>query len=76
MILTELNFFSCRVYSSCAKGDGGPWTHDMIVEGHSADHNGWSYIVRITKTGRLITFNTRFIQKTPIMTEQYLRKQI
>ena len=29
----------------------------MIVQGHSADHNGWSYIVRITKTGRLITFN-------------------
>ena len=51
---------------------GGPWMLDVIVEGNSADHNGWLCIVRMTKICRLITHNTRHIWKTPIMREQYL----
>ena len=68
-----LSFFSCGVYSSCAKG--GWWTLGLIVEGNSADHSGWSNEVMVTKTRRLITYNKRHIQKAPI-TEQYLREQI
>ena len=47
--------------------DGGPWTHDMILEGNSTDHNRQSYIVRVTKIGRLIMYNTRDIHMTPTM---------
>ena len=42
--------------------------------GQNIDHNGHSYIVRITKMGRLITHNTRHIQKTPITTELFFRE--
>ena len=37
--------------------DVGPWVHGVIVEVNSTDHNGWSYIVRVTKLGMLITWN-------------------
>ena len=55
--------------------DDGLWTHGVIVEGNSEDHNEQTYKVRVTKTGRLITHNTRHLQKTPVATEQYLRQQ-
>ena len=42
----------------------------MIVEDKSTDHNGHSYIMRETKMDRMITCNTRVIQKTQIMAEQ------
>ena len=32
--------------------------HGVIMEGNSADHNEASYIVSMTKTGRLIIWNT------------------
>ena len=33
----------------------------MIVEANSTNHNGWSYIVRVMKIGRIIRCNTRHI---------------
>ena len=43
----------------------------VIVEGKSADHK-----VRVTKTCRPRTHNTRHIWKTPIMRQHYVRKQM
>ena len=42
---------------------------EVIVDGNNTDHNGSSYIVRVTKMGRLITCSSKHIMKTPIMTE-------
>ena len=47
----------------------------MIIVGNNIDHNGQSYTVRVTKTGRLIAQHMTHL-KTPIMTEKYLRQQI
>ena len=41
--------------------DGGSWMHGMVVEGTSIDQNRQSYIVRVTKMGRLITLYARHI---------------
>ena len=56
--------------------DGGKWIHGVIVEVNSTDHNGWSYIVRVMKMGRIITYNTRHICKTLLSVKQYLWEQI
>ena len=39
------------------------------------DHQEQSYIIRVMKTGRLITCNKRHICSIPITTEQYLWEQ-
>ena len=46
--------------------------HRVIEEANSTDHNGWSYIIRVMKTGRLIMCHTMHICRTPVTTEQYL----
>ena len=56
--------------------DGGPWMHGVIKEAINSDHNGRFFIIRVTKTGRLIMQNTRHICSTPITTEQYLLEHI
>ena len=56
--------------------NGGPRTHRKITEVKSRDHNGHSYIIRVTKMGRLITCNMRHIHRTLITMEQYLQEQI
>ena len=56
--------------------DHGPWKHWMIVESNSADHSKKSYKIRVIKTGRVMIVNTRQIQQTLTMTEQYLREQM
>ena len=33
------------------RDDGWPWMHGMIAESNSTNHNGWSYKVRVIKTG-------------------------
>ena len=55
--------------------NGGPWMHRIIKQLDNNDHNGRFYIVRVTKTGRLIMHNTMPICNTPISTEQYVWEQ-
>ena len=52
--------------------DGGSWMHRVIEEASSSEHNQRSYIVRVMKTDRLMTWNTRYLHNTPITTQQYL----
>ena len=47
--------------------DGRPWMQGVIAETNSTDTNGQSYVIRVTKIGKLITCNTRYICKTLIM---------
>ena len=63
-----------RVAIQCE--DCGPWTHGTVEKANGTDQQGLSYIIRVTKTGRLTTQNMRYICSTPIGTEQYLWKQI
>ena len=56
--------------------DGGPWMHGVIKGTNNSYHNWRSYIVRVTKTGRLIILNTRHIGNTTITIEQHLWEQI
>ena len=56
--------------------DGKPWMHRVIKEPNSSDHRRRSYIIRVTKIGRLITQNIRHICSTPVTTEKYLWGQI
>ena len=50
--------------------------HGIIEEANNTDHNGWSYIIRVIKTGRLITCDMRDICRMLITMEQYLWEQI
>ena len=42
----------------------GSWTHIFIKAFNSSDHRGRSYMVRVKKTCRLITWNMRHICNT------------
>ena len=56
--------------------DGGPWTIGIITAANNSDQTERSYIIRVTKMGRLMTWNTRHTCSTPITTEQYIWEQI
>ena len=56
--------------------DQGPWTHGVIVEPINDDHRECSYAIQVTKTGRLITQNSKHICSTSITAEEYLCDQI
>ena len=51
------------------------WTHGTVVGIGNHNHNNRSYIIRFTKTGCIITRNSKHIKTTPITAEQYLRDQ-
>ena len=44
--------------------DSGPQMHEVITEASSTDLNGWSYIIKVTKMGRLITHNMTHLKDT------------
>ena len=54
---------------------GGLWTHGTVVGRGDHNHNNRSYTIRVTKTGCIITRNSKHIKTTPITTEQYIRDQ-
>ena len=68
--------FPIRSIVAIQRNDGGPLMHGVTVDSNAVDHNRSSYKVRVTMTDKLIICNSKHIQKTPIMTEQYLRQQI
>ena len=59
---THFSLICHRVYSSCAKRRW--WTVNtwVIVQGDSTEHKGLSYIVRVTRTGRVITDHNRYVR--------------
>ena len=56
--------------------DGGPWTHGMIEGKCDCNHHNRSYIICITKTGRLVTWSRQHIKPTQVSAEQYLCVQL
>ena len=48
----------------------------FTVEPNGSDHMGCSYSISVTKTGRVITHNTKYMHATPISVEEYLQEQI
>ena len=56
--------------------DGEQWTHGIIVEANSTDHNSQSYTMRVTKMDRLNTHNIRHMCKTLKTVKQYLLEEI
>ena len=50
------------------------WTHCTIVGVGDHYHNNISYTIRITRTGHIVTRNTKHIKITPITAEEYFRK--
>ena len=52
------------------------WRHGLIEDANSIDHNGITYIIEVTKMGRLITCKLRHIYSTAITMEWYLQEQI
>ena len=72
MLLTKTHFFPVGATVAVQLDDDGSWMHGVIVDTNSTDHNGSSYIVRVTKKERLVTHNTKHICKTLITLEQYL----
>ena len=77
MILTKIYlFFSVGSTVPVQCKDCGLWINRVIKEVNGNNHRGWSYIIHVTKIGRLITQNMRHICSTPITMEQYLQEQI
>ena len=56
--------------------DGGPWTHGTVVGRGDHKHNNRSYMICITKTGQIVTRNSKHVKATPITAEQYLLDQL
>ena len=46
---------------------GESWMHGVTVKPNRSDNRGCSYTIWVTKTGRIITCNTKHIQATPIL---------
>ena len=51
---------------------GGPWTHGTVVGRGYHNYNSRSYMICVTKTGWLITRNSKHIKARPTTAEQYL----
>ena len=56
--------------------DGGPWAHGTVVGGGDHNCNNTLYMINITKTGQLITRNSKHLKATPITAEQYHQDQL
>ena len=50
--------------------------HGIVVGRGDHNHNNRSYTMRVTKTGCIITRNSKYIKTAPITPEQYLRDQL
>ena len=71
---TFINYVSFPLGSTVVvqQEGGGLWTHGTMVGRGYHNHNNRSYIIYITKTGHVITRNSKHIKVIPIMAEQYL----
>ena len=52
--------------------DRRPWTHKTIVGKGDHNHHNWSYKIKITTTGRIITCSRQHIKPTSITAEEYM----
>ena len=69
---TSINYTSFLFGSTVAahQEDGGPWTHGTVVGRGDHNHNRL-HMIHITKTGKLITGNSKHVKAAPITAEQY-----
>ena len=56
--------------------DGRPWTYGTVVGRGDQNHNNRSYMTRISKTGQIVTKNSKHIKAAHIKDKQYLQDQI
>ena len=76
------NHYTSRNYASFPSGstvvgqckDGGPWTHGTVFGRGNHNHNR-SYMICTTKTGHIVTRNSKHIKAIAIIAEQYLQDQ-
>ena len=50
--------------------------HGTVVRQGSYDHHERSYRMRVSKMGHISTRTNRHIKTTPIMLDEYLRKEV
>ena len=50
--------------------------HGVIEEANGADSKGQLYIIWVTKKGRIITQNMKYICSTSLTSEKYLHEHI
>ena len=56
--------------------DGGPWTHDIVVDNGNHNHHSRSYKIQVTKTGRIITCNKTTHQTNTYNCRNFLHNQV
>ena len=80
----DMNHDTPRMYASIPIGstivvqceDGGPWTHGTVEIKGDHNHNDRSYTIWVTRTGWLITSNSKHVKPTQITAKQYLWDQL
>ena len=83
-IRNDKNYYAVRDYDLFSIGstvvvqqeDDGLWIHSTIVGIGDHNHNNRSCTIRITRTGCIVTRNSKDIKTTPITAEQYFRDQL
>ena len=74
---TQRTYFSTdRAYSNHTKRRWWTWTYGSVIECGNKDHSHRSCRISTTKTGKIVTRNTRHIKQTSVTVEQYLRDQL
>ena len=75
---TSRSYYSFSIWSTVVvqQEDGGPLIHGTVVGRGDHNHSNRCYMIRISKTGYVVTSNSKHIKATPIIAEQYLRDQI
>ena len=76
----DKNYDTTRSYDSFPIGstvvvqqeDDRPWTHGTVVGRGDHNHNNRSYMIRISKTGGIVTRNSKHSKTIPLTAEQYL----
>ena len=70
-ILKEYAFIPIGSTVAFQREESGPWTHGTVTEHHDAEHNGRSYRLWITTTGRIMTRTAGNIKIISILAKQY-----
>ena len=75
MILTDSFSFPIGSTIAVQCEDGGHWTCGIGKEVKGTDHHGWSYMIGLMKSGKLIRCNMRHVQNTDNK-RKYIMEQI
>ena len=67
MILPKITLLPIGSTVAVEREDSDRWTHGTIVGMGDYNHNNQSYIIRVIKSGRTISSNSKHVKATPIM---------